>query len=141
MLGGYLKILTIFIPLMMLLRDVQSKECFSCSGINCLRTSKVNEKATCIDAMDNCVTVFDGSNFIIISNHYYYLCNRNFLLNNYLLVTIIAKGCYSTLPESYRSQCDNNSDDKCHVCYTSLCNDRGAISCLQCNSKEVIYNT
>lgn len=74
MLGGRLSTLTIFIPLMMLLRDVYSKECFSCEGINCLRTSKVNEKATCIDVMDNCVTVFDGSNYIIIVN---YLCNRN----------------------------------------------------------------
>lgn len=61
MLSENFRALTILIPFLVCLHSVYSKECFSCEGINCLRTSKVNDKTTCIDSMDNCVTVFDGS--------------------------------------------------------------------------------
>ncbi|KAM7344563.1 uncharacterized protein ACRADG_011241 [Cochliomyia hominivorax] len=103
-----------FISLILLLgfsNGAQAKECYSCEGINCLRTSKVTNKTTCVDPVDNCVTVFDES-------------------------TVIARGCYSSLPEVYRQKCDNLSDSNCHKCYKNLCNDRGAISCLQCNSEN-----
>ncbi|XP_065370217.1 uncharacterized protein LOC135962296 [Calliphora vicina] len=103
--------LIILILTVLCLYGVQSKECFSCEGINCLRTSKVQNKASCVDPVDNCVTVFEG-------------------------LTVIARGCYSKLPEEYRNKCDNMSDTECHKCYKNLCNDRGAISCLQCNSEN-----
>lgn len=45
---------------------VQTKECYSCQGINCLRSSKVNNKAACIDPVDNCVTVFEECTFSLI---------------------------------------------------------------------------
>ncbi|XP_037828614.1 uncharacterized protein LOC119616326 [Lucilia sericata] len=107
---SYLKliVLTLFVAN---LKGVQSKECYSCEGINCLRTSKIANKATCVDPVDNCVTVFEG-------------------------LTVVARGCYSILPEEYRNKCDNLSDSECHKCYKNLCNDRGAISCLQCSSSN-----
>lgn len=58
-----------------------------------------------------------------------------------ILATVIARGCYSNLPENYRNKCDSTSDLGCHKCYKNLCNDRGAISCLQCNSQDVSFVT
>lgn len=45
------------------LYGAQSKECYSCEGINCLRTTKITDKATCIDPVDSCITVFEECMF------------------------------------------------------------------------------
>ena len=65
MLFKYKKFMTLIL-FMGYLYGVQSKECYSCEGINCLRTSKIADKATCTDSVDSCVTVFEECMLILV---------------------------------------------------------------------------
>lgn len=42
----------------------KAKTCYTCEGINCMRTSLANTK-TCLDPLDYCVTVFEKCKFIL----------------------------------------------------------------------------
>lgn len=38
---------------------VEPPKCYSCEGINCLRTTLQNVTASCTDKLDVCVTIFE----------------------------------------------------------------------------------
>ncbi|XP_013098686.2 uncharacterized protein LOC106081344 [Stomoxys calcitrans] len=87
------------------------RTCYSCKGINCMRTSRETTKQ-CSDPLDYCVTIFDNFN-------------------------VIQKGCSYEIQESLRRRCDNNSVE-CHKCNTDRCNTLGQADymCIQCDSSQ-----
>ena len=42
----------------------KAKTCYTCEGINCMRTSLATTK-TCSDPLDYCVTVFEKCKFVL----------------------------------------------------------------------------
>ncbi|XP_061397220.1 uncharacterized protein LOC133332865 [Musca vetustissima] len=88
-----------------------ARTCYSCKGINCMRTS-VQPTKQCSDPLDICVTVFDKFN-------------------------VVQKGCSYEVPEHLRRRCDDDTAE-CHKCNTDRCNNLGQaeFNCIQCNSSE-----
>ncbi|KAI8118999.1 hypothetical protein CVS40_9488 [Lucilia cuprina] len=89
----------------------KAKTCYSCEGINCMRTSVATTK-TCSDPLDYCVTIFDKFN-------------------------VIQKGCSYEVPEYLRQRCDANTVE-CHKCNSDRCNNLGQVqfACIQCDSSK-----
>ncbi|XP_037949184.1 uncharacterized protein LOC119680442 [Teleopsis dalmanni] len=111
----YILVLFIFTNVKATVDPVIARECYSCEGTTCQRTTKLNVTTTCYDALDTCVTIFDQ-------------------------FTVAAKGCYSDMPEILRKKCTNTANPECSQCYDQLCNNkaRADIKCIECNSKEQI---
>ncbi|XP_055387111.1 uncharacterized protein LOC129615763 [Condylostylus longicornis] len=88
------------------------RTCYSCRGINCLRTSK-NVTVKCKDPIDNCITIFEG-------------------------FEIVARGCYSEIESNLRRKCNDPDHIECDQCNKDLCNvfGRRDYKCVQCNSKD-----
>lgn len=45
----------------------KAKTCYTCEGINCMRTS-ISTTKTCIDPLDYCVTIFDKCKLDFVRN-------------------------------------------------------------------------
>ncbi|XP_075168316.1 uncharacterized protein LOC142240505 [Haematobia irritans] len=87
------------------------RTCYSCKGINCIRTSR-STTIQCSDPLDYCVTIFDK-------------------------FKVIQKGCSYEIPEHLRRRCDTHSPE-CHKCITNRCNNLGQEEylCVQCDSSK-----
>ncbi|CAD7013299.1 unnamed protein product [Ceratitis capitata] len=105
-------------------------KCHKCTGINCQRTTFAATE-DCLDALDSCVSVFDGS-------------------------TVLAQGCLGQLTSELRNKCEVSTtesadpdeiatDDgealpttnqQCYQCREDLCNNVSAdgFECVQCDS-------
>jgi len=42
---------------------VDLPKCFSCEGVNCLRTTRQNATVSCSDKLDVCVTIYEDCKF------------------------------------------------------------------------------
>ncbi|KAH8394671.1 hypothetical protein KR222_001450 [Zaprionus bogoriensis] len=100
------------------LRDVSinggsPRNCYSCSGINCQRTSRQNATVQCNDLLDVCVSVFEG-------------------------FRVSERGCLLEISLAGRAKC-NAGDKQCLKCNGELCNNLGRsdFQCLQCSGSEV----
>ena len=89
------------------------RRCYSCQGLNCYRTSKIEVSSNCTDLLDICVTIFEE-------------------------YSVVAKGCYLDMPEKHRHKCDQRNNPECLKCFGELCNNQGRsdFKCIQCNSNE-----
>ncbi|XP_062131170.1 uncharacterized protein LOC133842190 [Drosophila sulfurigaster albostrigata] len=88
------------------------RNCYSCEGINCQRTSRQNVTVTCTDVLDICVTAYDD-----------------------FMVT--ERGCLLELSLASKAKC-NTGDKQCQKCNGELCNNLGRIDfqCIQCDGSE-----
>ncbi|XP_030375471.1 uncharacterized protein LOC115624779 [Scaptodrosophila lebanonensis] len=95
------------------LEAAQSLQCYSCEGINCQRTTRLNATTTCSDQLDLCVTVYDG-------------------------FAVRERGCLLHLSVESRAKCGNADAKECQKCSGSLCNDKGRVDfrCVQCKGSE-----
>lgn len=113
------------------------RTCYSCKGINCMRTSVMPTKQ-CTDSLDYCVTVFDKCKTEWFPNNLL----RSRIVSQFIAVNVIQKGCSYEVPEYLRKRCDANTAE-CHKCNTDRCNNLGQaeFKCVQCNSSQVTRNS
>ncbi|XP_022232409.2 uncharacterized protein LOC111080873 [Drosophila obscura] len=87
-------------------------QCYSCEGINCLRTTKQNVTIGCVDRLDICVTIYE-----------------NFAVSQ--------RGCLSQISLAGQAKCQAKSPE-CHKCNGELCNNQGRsdFQCIQCSGSD-----
>lgn len=112
----------------------KAKTCYTCEGINCMRTS-LSATKTCSNPLDYCVTIFDKCKFKLLI-----LMAMKIKPRFQSLVNIVQKGCSYEVPENLRKRCDANTVE-CHKCNSDRCNNLGQIqfTCIQCDSSQVSY--
>ncbi|XP_055920209.1 uncharacterized protein LOC129951880 [Eupeodes corollae] len=93
--------------------SVQGIQCYSCRGINCLRTTIQTKFETCEDNLDSCAIIFDK-------------------------FAVVAKGCLMNIPVELRKKCNSTNNPECQVCTGGLCNNKGRIDfkCYQCDERN-----
>ncbi|XP_001361681.4 uncharacterized protein [Drosophila pseudoobscura] len=84
-------------------------QCYSCEGINCLRTTKQNVTIGCADRLDICVTIYED-------------------------FAVSERGCLSQISLEGQAKCQARSPE-CHKCSGELCNNQGRsdFKCIQCS--------
>ncbi|KAH8358300.1 hypothetical protein KR084_011830 [Drosophila pseudotakahashii] len=87
---------------------VELPKCFSCEGINCLRTTLQNATTSCSDKLDVCVTIYED-------------------------FAVSERGCFSQISLAGQAKCAAK-DDQCQKCSGQLCNNQGRrdFRCIQC---------
>ncbi|XP_016946652.1 uncharacterized protein LOC108022303 [Drosophila biarmipes] len=87
---------------------VELPKCFSCEGVNCLRTTRQNATVSCSDKLDVCVTIYDD-------------------------FAVSERGCFSQISLAGQAKCAAK-DDQCQKCSGQLCNNQGRrdFKCIQC---------
>lgn len=105
--------ITTFCCLLIVPTPANGIQCYTCRGINCLRTSIQNKLETCENSLDSCVTVFEK-------------------------FTIVAKGCLMNIPFPLRKKCNDIGNPECQVCSGELCNTMGRsdFKCYQCDERD-----
>ncbi|KAH8370169.1 hypothetical protein KR093_002482 [Drosophila rubida] len=88
------------------------RQCYSCAGINCQRSTRQNATVTCSDLLDVCVTAYDG-----------------FMVSE--------RGCLLELSLASQAKC-KAGHEQCQLCNGQLCNNLGRIDfqCIQCDGSE-----
>ncbi|KAH8327093.1 hypothetical protein KR074_002706, partial [Drosophila pseudoananassae] len=91
---------------------VELPKCYSCEGINCLRTTLQNATASCTDKLDVCVTIFED-------------------------YAVSERGCLSQISLAGQAKCEAK-DNQCLKCSGQLCNNKGRkdFKCIQCLGSE-----
>ncbi|XP_017077673.2 uncharacterized protein LOC108112356 [Drosophila eugracilis] len=87
-------------------------KCYSCEGINCLRTTLQNATVSCSDKLDVCVTIYED-------------------------FAVSERGCYEQISLAGQAKCAAK-DDQCQKCSGQLCNNQGRrdFKCIQCIGSE-----
>uniref|UniRef100_A0A6P4DUS9 Uncharacterized protein LOC108037135 n=1 Tax=Drosophila rhopaloa TaxID=1041015 RepID=A0A6P4DUS9_DRORH len=87
---------------------VNLPKCYSCEGINCLRTTRQNATVSCSDKLDVCVTIYED-------------------------FAVSERGCFSEISLAGQAKCAAK-DDQCQKCSGQLCNNQGRrdFKCIQC---------
>ncbi|XP_023173514.1 uncharacterized protein LOC111601247 [Drosophila hydei] len=88
------------------------RNCYSCKGINCQRTTRQNATVKCTDLLDICVTVYEG-------------------------FRVSERGCLLELSVAAQSKC-HARDPRCQKCGGDLCNNQGRVDfqCIQCSGSD-----
>ncbi|XP_017018828.1 uncharacterized protein [Drosophila kikkawai] len=91
---------------------VEPPKCYSCEGINCLRTTRQNVTISCSDKLDVCVTIYND-------------------------FAVSERGCFSQISLAGQAKCAAR-DSQCQKCSGQLCNNQGRrdFKCLQCSGSE-----
>ncbi|KAH8400949.1 hypothetical protein KR009_001971 [Drosophila setifemur] len=94
------------------LNAVEPPKCFSCEGINCLRTTLQNATISCADKLDVCVTIYED-------------------------FAVSERGCLSQISLAGQAKCDLRNI-QCQKCSGQLCNNKGRsdFKCFQCIGSE-----
>ncbi|XP_017044936.1 uncharacterized protein LOC108090666 [Drosophila ficusphila] len=87
-------------------------KCYSCDGINCLRTTRQNATVSCADKLDVCVTIYED-------------------------FAVSERGCLSQISLAGQAKCAAK-DNQCQKCSGQLCNNQGRrdFKCIQCIGSE-----
>lgn len=93
--------------------SVEGLQCYSCRGINCLRTTTQNKFEICEDNLDTCVTIFEK-------------------------FAVTAKGCLMTIAPELKRKCNDINNLECQMCTGDLCNTMGRsdYKCYQCDERD-----
>ncbi|XP_043644567.1 uncharacterized protein LOC122614142 [Drosophila teissieri] len=88
--------------------SAEPPKCYSCEGINCLRTTRQNATVSCSDKLDVCVTIYED-------------------------FAVSERGCFSEISLAGQAKCAAK-DDQCQKCSGQLCNNVGRrdFKCIQC---------
>ncbi|KAH8290148.1 hypothetical protein KR054_000480, partial [Drosophila jambulina] len=91
---------------------VETPKCYSCEGINCLRTTRQNATISCPDKLDVCVTIYND-------------------------FAVSERGCFSQISLDGKAKCAAK-DIQCQKCSGQLCNNLGRrdFKCIQCSGSE-----
>ncbi|KAH8373730.1 hypothetical protein KR200_008765 [Drosophila serrata] len=91
---------------------VEPPKCYSCEGINCLRTTRQNVTISCSDKLDVCVTIYND-------------------------FAVSERGCFSQISLAGQAKCAAK-DSQCQKCSGQLCNNQGRrdFTCLQCSGSD-----
>ncbi|XP_016928071.2 uncharacterized protein [Drosophila suzukii] len=91
---------------------VDLPKCFSCEGVNCLRTTRQNATVSCSDKLDVCVTIYED-------------------------YAVSERGCFSQISLAGQAKCAAK-DDQCQKCSGQLCNNQGRrdFRCIQCTGSD-----
>ncbi|KAH8283615.1 hypothetical protein KR018_009577, partial [Drosophila ironensis] len=94
------------------LNSVEPPKCYSCDGINCLRTTRQNVTISCTDKLDVCVTIYED-------------------------FAVSERGCFSQISLAGQAKCEAK-DNQCQKCSGQLCNMQGRqdFKCIQCLGSE-----
>ncbi|KAI8035949.1 uncharacterized protein LOC128256633 [Drosophila gunungcola] len=87
-------------------------KCYSCEGVNCMRTTRQNATVSCSDKLDVCVTIYED-------------------------FAVSERGCFSEISLAGQAKCAAK-DNQCQKCSGQLCNNQGRrdFKCIQCIGSE-----